>query len=196
MGTDRVEAYHDQCLCGSGEVIINFCTPDHPWPTSSKWFETSVSCSDCLDKYALIEQDNKYVFVDKNHLKIRDDYGAEYSQRSDDILKWPEVKEILDNLTNILEAQPSIAACYRLLNANGLIVYGTVGTFRRHWSGASNYVRNNVRASSLNNIMKLTGKIVKKVETEVGELEILWEKHNESIPIVGQPLLDISPYMW
>lgn len=95
MGTDRVEAYHDQCLCGSGEVIINFCTPDHPWPTSSKWFETSVSCSDCLDKYALIEQDNKYVFVDKNHLKIRDDYGAEYSQRSDDILKWPDQGEAL-----------------------------------------------------------------------------------------------------
>lgn len=193
MGTDRIEAYRGKFVCGGGEVVINFCTPDHPWPTQSKWFETSVSCRDCLDNYSLIEQGKHFVFVKKSDLKVRDEYWSEYLRRGEELLAWPEVIEILEELEGVLENQSSMAACHRLLSAHRLEYY-SVGTFRKKWSGASDWIRNNVRVSNLENVMNLIGKREKKVEDELKVLEALYEKYKEPLPIVGEPLLDASRY--
>jgi len=193
MGTDRSEVHHGPCVCGKGEVNITFCTPDHPWPTQSKWFETSVSCKACSKEYSLIEQGKHFVFVKNTDHGRREEYWREYLRRADGLLRWPEVAALLQDLEEVLEGQNSIAACHRLLSAHRLDYY-SVGTFRKKWSGASGWIRNNISASNLKNVMKILGKSDEKVEAELQELEGLYKKHKEPLPIVGEPLIDISHY--
>lgn len=193
MGTDRIEAYRGPCLCGSGEVVINFCTPDHPWPTQSKWFETSVTCNSCRSEYDLVEQGNSFVFVDKADVENRKALWAEYSTRSDDLFSWPETKKLLKKLEALLDRQPSMAACHRLLSAHNF-AYESYSTFRKKWNGASDWMRNNVRTGNLERILELLGKKEPKISKELAKLEALWEKHNAPLPIVGDPLLDTSSY--
>ena len=193
MGTDRSDVYRGPCPCGKGEVNITFCTPDHPWLTQSKWFETSISCEACSKKYSLIEQGKHFVFVQKDDQRRSEEYWREYSRRADALLTWPDVAALLHELEDVLERQKSVAACHRLLCAHRLDYY-SIGTFRKKWSGASGWIENNIRASNLKNVMELLGRNHKKIEEELQALEGLYEKHKEFLPIVGEPLVDVSHY--
>lgn len=194
MGTDRMEVHKGPCICGAGEVKINFCTPDHPWPTKSKWFETSVSCKNCNDNYGLIEQNNRFVFVKKSDVKFREDLWSEYSSRSDKLLMWPQTEKILKRLELLLDNQPSMAACHRLLSVYRLY-NGSVSTFRKKWNGAAEWIRSNVRVYNLESVMRLLEIEDNKISQELSDLKILWDKHQRPLPIEGDPIMDTSPYM-
>lgn len=193
MGTDRIEAYRGPCICGTGEVVINYCTPDHPWPTQSKWFETSVTCDSCSTEYDLVEQNNQFVFVSKSDVKRQKGLWAEYSRRSDDLMKSVETRRLLEDLEGLLDAQPSMAACHRLLRAHNL-VYESYGTFRKRWNRGAEWVRRNVRASNLDKVLDLLGKMDPTISRELSELEALWNQYKAPLPVVGEPLLNTSPY--
>lgn len=193
MGTDSSDVYHGPCPCGMGEVNITFCTPDHPWPTQSKWFETSISCEACSKKYLLVEQGKHFVFAHTLDQSRREEYWHEYSRRADAMLTWPESVALLHELADVLENQKSVAACHRLLSAHQLDYY-SISTFRKKWSGGSDWIKNNIRASNLKNVMKLLGRNLKKIEDETKALEGLYEKYKKPLPIVGEPLVDVSRY--
>ena len=100
---------------------------------------------------------------------------------------------LLHELEGMLERQKSVAACHKLLSAHRLYYY-SIGTFRKKWSGASGWIQNNIRASNLKNVMKLLGRNHRQIEEELKALEGLYEKHKELLPIVGEPLVDVSHY--
>ncbi|HEC92374.1 MAG TPA: hypothetical protein ENI51_05180 [Candidatus Atribacteria bacterium] len=193
MGTDRLEIYQGQCPCGKGKVKITFCTPDHPWPTQSKWFETSILCKDCSRRYSLLEQENHFVFVEKEEQRRREEYWREYSRKSDALLSSPDVVALLQELERLLDAQRSMAACHRLLHAYQLDYY-SIGTFRKKWAGANNWIKNNIRVGNLRNVMKLLRKKNSRIEKELESIEELYKKYHEPLPIVGSPLIDVSNY--
>ncbi|MBW2098678.1 MAG: hypothetical protein JRG77_07730 [Deltaproteobacteria bacterium] len=193
MGTDRLEIYRGKCPCGAGDVSIVFCTPDHPWPTQSKWFETSISCGSCSKKYSLVEQNKAFVLIEKEEEHAREELWREYLHRSKALLSSPEVGELLQELEGLLEYQPSMAACHRILSAHGLDYY-SIGTFRKKWSGASDWIKNNIGVHNLENVMKLLGKGSVVIERELRSLEELYENYKKPFPIIGTPLVDVSNY--
>jgi hypothetical protein len=193
VGTDRIEAYGGVCVCGTGEVKINFCTPDHPWPTKSKWFETSVTCDSCRAEYDLVEQNNQFVFVRKSDVRKQQALWSEYSRRSDNILKAVETRKLLNDLEALLDRQPSMAACHRLLRAHNL-EYESYATFRKRWNGGGDWVSRYVRASNLDKVLELLGKKDPTISNELSGLDALWEQHKAPLPVVGNPLLNTSPY--
>ena len=193
MSSDCTEAYRGPCICGSGEVVIEFCTPDHPWPTKTKWFNHSVTCSRCRSEYHLIEQDSKFVFVRKSDVQEREALRDEYSRRCDDFLTWPETKEVLEQLETLLDDQPSIAACHRLLRSCKL-TSESYSSFCRKWNGAAEWIENNVRVYNLGKVLELLDKHVSRIANEMVQLEKLREEQGESLPYIGEPLLDTSRY--
>ncbi len=68
-----------------------------------------------------------------------------------------------------------VAAVYRLLSSAGLEHY-SVGTFRRHWTGAKDWIKNCARPSTLVQMYELVGMSTQRLETMLGELSAL-EKH-------------------
>lgn len=193
MGTDRLDVYRGPCLCGKGEVTITFCTPDHPWPTQSKWFETSNSCEDCSKEYSLTKQVNHFVFVRKGDQRQSEDYWKEYSRRSGELLSWPDVNQLLHELESLLESKKSMTACHMLLSAHKLDYY-SIGTFRKKWTGAKDWIRNNIRSSNIINVMDLLGSNNQGIEEELKALEVLYAKYKEPLPVIGALLIDVSRY--
>lgn len=193
MGTDRSEIYSGPCLCGKGEIIINFCTPDHPWPTQSNWFETDISCKSCSKEFVLIEQGQHFVAVKRSDYDRCQQYMEEYHKESKELMKSQEVIALASDLRELLESQKSIAACHRLLRSHGLDYY-SIGTFRKHWLGAAEWVRHNITTSNLKNVMKALNASNSVISNKLEMIEELYKKHKEPLPVVGQPLINVSRY--
>jgi hypothetical protein len=187
------EAYRGPCACGAGEVTINVHTPDHPWLTNSRGFKTSVTCDNCRAEYDLIEQDNQFVFVRKSDVKQQQALWSEYWQRSEELLKAAETRELLDDLGTFLDRQPSVAACHRLLRVHDL-VYESYATFRKRWNGGGDWVRSHVHASDLDEVLDLLGKKDPTISNQLSEFEALLQQHKAPLVVVGKPLLNTSPY--
>lgn len=192
--TDSINIYKGSCCCGGGEIIITFCTPDHPWRTESKWFEQSITCKACDEKYCLVEQNKKYILVDKSEVWKRIEYQKEYMARSKVLLSSTNADKLLNYLVELLEQQASIAAVYRLLQTAHL-VSESVGTFRKKWNGAENWVRNRLTSSNLPQVMELVGVKDEIILQEIKENEKLWAKSNEPLPYLDKPVCDVSHYI-
>lgn len=190
---DFTEIYRKPCICGSGEVIIEFCMPDHPWTTKSMWFKKSVTCSKCGSEYSLIEQDDKITLVRKSDVQKRETMKDEYLKRCNNILTWPETKEVLDLLETLLDNQPSIKACYRLLHDSGL-TSESYSSFFKKWKGAAEWIEDNVKVYNLRKVLEMLHEHVPLIINELEQLEKLRKKHDEFIPYIGEYNLDISRY--
>jgi hypothetical protein len=193
MSIDRDEVYRRQCLCGRGEVVITFCSPDHPWTTRSISFETEILCENCGLKYELIEQNDKYYFVEKNEVENRNALRAEYQQRCDNLLKLPQTIAALKEFGEFLESQPSVAVRHRLLKKADFI-NETYNTFRRHWVNANDWIRYHVRANHIVAILNILAKNEPNISAEVHALEKLYAGYRVPLITVGKPLLDTFSY--
>lgn len=193
MGNDRIEAYRGPCACGEGEVTIDFCTPDFPWLTKSNRFKTSITCGTCRTEYDLIEQSKQFVFVRKSDVKRQQALWSEYWRRSEDLLKAARTRKLLNDLETLLDTQPSVAACHRLLCAHDL-VQEPYATFRKRWNGGGDWVRSHVHASDLDEVLELLGKKDPTISNQLSEFEALLQQHKAPLVVVGKPLLNTSPY--
>lgn len=192
MGTEQHEVYRGPCHCGSGQVVINHCMPDHPWVrVTSGWFETSISCESCQSKFELVEQNNNIVVVNKSDIKAKEELRSEWHKRGNNLMAWPDVQKLLKQFEALLNDQPSMAACHRLLKANNFL-FETVGTFRKKWQGAEDWIKKNIRPSSLDKLMVLLNQNNQEISQEIMELNSLWEKIQEPFPIVGKPIFKTS----
>jgi hypothetical protein len=186
------EPYRGPCVCGAGEVTIDFGATDHPWLTKSKGFKTSITCGSCRAKYALIEQNHKFVFVRKSDVEQQQTLWSEYWQRSEALLNASETRDLLNDLGIFLDSQPSAAACHRLLHEHDLL-YESCATFRKRWTGGGDWVRSHVHASDLDEVLELLGKKDPRIADQLSELEALFQQHKAPLATVGKPLLTTSP---
>jgi hypothetical protein len=195
VGTDRSRAYYGPCPCGSGEIEIDFCTPDHPWATKSNWFEPRISCEQCAKKYTFEEQDNQYGLVDKREIKERENRYEAYRAAKSDLLSSPQAKKALSGFIKLLDGQPSMAAAHRLLSAQGL-VHGSYGTFIKRWNGAEAWVQSNIHlhAEHLDRLTEILGMKDEYISTAVSDLKRLWELYRRPLPFHDNPLIDTSSY--
>lgn len=192
-GTDRYEVFRGQCYCGSGEIIIKHCEPDHSYVRDSQgWFEATMSCENCRAKYELVEQEGNFVIVNKSDTMAQKELCSEWHKRCDNLMVWPEVQELLKELEIILNSQQSMAARYRLLRKY-FMVLESIATFRKHWHSSLGWIKRNVRASNLDNVINLLNTNNEKISQELLELKKLQRKCHKPLPIVGNPIYNTSP---
>ena len=195
MGTDRSLSYRGPCPCGSGEVEVEFCTPDHPWPTKSKWFENNITCEKCEAKYAFVEQNNRYGLVDKREIREGKKRYEAHNAAKADLLGSPQAREVVSKFIILLDGQRSMAACHRLLSSHHL-VYESYGTFIRRWKGAEAWVKSNINMhpEHLVTLSEIIGVKDDYISATVSELKRLWGESQRPLPFHGDPLFDTSPY--
>ncbi len=195
MGTDRTIAYHGPCPCGSAEIEVEFCVPDHPWPTKSKWFESRITCSKCAARYALQEQNNQYGLIDKTEIKKKEKRYEAYKAAQADLLRSQQAKEVIRRFVSLLDNQPSVAATHRLLASHNLI-YESYATFLRRWQGPEPWVQGQIGISphSLAQLAEMLGLEDDYITNAVSELIRLWDECQRPLPFHGAPLFDTSPY--
>lgn len=199
MGTDRTEIYSSSCPCGNGEMVINSCTPDHGWPTRSKWMETDISCPECSKQYELIIQDQQYILVKKSDYKaahetariIEKDIGSIFTE----IQVMPETKAVVIQFTDMLADQESMAARHRLLISSGL-EHSSIATFRKRWVSEADWVRENVNVLNLDRVIAALNSGDEKI---IGKLKVAEDLEKQrkivlsrSLPVVGKPLMKVS----
>ena len=193
MGIDRSQVYQGTCPCGAGEVNIEFCTPDHPWPTKSTWFDSMITCTECTKTYAVEEQDQHCGLVYKRDIIERKQWRESYEAAQNSLMTSSQTKEVLARLTALLDTQKSMAACHRFLSENQL-VDKTYGTFIKQWKGASAWVKSNIRANDLEQVLAAVGAQDEYISKAVLELQRLWTEYRKPLPFHGEPFFNTSRY--
>ena len=193
MGTDRSQAYRGPCPCGKGEVEVVFCTPDHPWPTKSKWFESKVNCEKCAETYSLEEQGQYYGLVERREVLGRGKRYVAYKTAQDNLMASQQAQEVIREFTALLDSQRSMAACHRLLSAHRLI-HESYGVFTKHWKGATAWVMSNIRADHLETLSAAVGMQDEYISTAMSELKKLRVEYQRPLPFHGGWLFDTSLY--
>lgn len=183
MGTDRSEVYSGPCPCGTGKVTIDYCTPDHGWPTSTPyWHSTSLDCAKCGKQYQPEQRKGSFVLVEQVELDKREKIRKQARGVADALMKDPKVTTMVDTLVAEIDKQPSKAAIHRLLTKAGL-ESSSVESFRRHWSCANRWVKTNISAHRLAELMKATKTKDAALSAKMAEMTKLYEAADEPAPI-------------
>ena len=190
MGTDITEVYRGPCPCGSSVVTVERCEPDHPWPTKSITYRTKIACGECSRSFDVIEQEGHYVLVRCSDLALRRQLRNEWHRACDEVMSGAVAQELLRDLARLLDEQPSIAACHRLLESAKL-VRDSLSTFRRKWSDCSQWTEANVSAQDLGRISALLDRENPDLRRELDRIENQWSKSSRPCPVVGAPLFSI-----
>ena len=148
MSTDLVE--RGDCPCGKGEFVVYRETPDHGWPTRN-WSRRfgELQCTDCEAEYVV--QGLKLVRRADHEAQRRE--TEERRRQEDELMESPRLKDIFARLANLLDHQQSIAATWRLLSRYNLVSISE-GTFRKHWRGGEDWVRQQSGFLLLNQLVK------------------------------------------
>src|SRR3972149_2483082 len=188
MGTERDTVYEDTCRCGKGKFRIDFCNPDHGWPTSTPfWYELFINCKSCNQVYELQQHGNHIVVVEKIEIEKKKRLTNESHRRWKLLLNTSEVKKILKDFILLIDSQRSMAAIHRLLTGAG-IEHSSVATFRKRWRSAQDWVDHHIYYFNLPDIMKLVGNNSNEILNEVRAIKKL-SKDSESLPpFVGKPI--------
>ncbi len=188
MGTDRSIEYQGPCLCGKGTFRIDYCEVDHGWPTATpQWYETYIQCSACSKRFSLQRRDARFVLIERSLLREREQRSKVADSKATEILADSEVRTALKGFERLMSHQRSVAAVYRLLTSAGL-EYCSVGTFRRHWAGAQDWIKKSAMPSSLVQIFKLVGMSTQRLKTMLAQLAALQELAQEPAEPHGKPV--------
>ena len=177
MGTDRFQVYKGPCECGNGEYLANHCTPDHPYPTNSQWWECEITCPRCAQIYKLEVRGRQLTEILISDVQEREGLQEQWYQAEKGVMERSQ--HYLNKFAATLREQSSVAAIYRYLKATGIfpLLLTTEQTFRRHWQGAGNaerWVNLNVRVEQIPSIIRFLGHEDRAIEAEVQAVENLY----------------------
>ncbi len=198
MGTERSEIARIACPCGRGEIVVTHCEPDHPWPTKSKWLETSLDCQDCRKIFVVEDRSGwidlgPVVLVKRSEVQARKEREADYDKAAKELMSSNSVRNAIQRFVQRLKAEPSVAALYRLLNSRRLIVESEA-TFRkrlRGLGGVEKWARDYARYDfHLSDIVSLLGTNEPELAAAIRKVEALRKAANDDVPIVGKPIVE------
>lgn len=192
MGTERSIEFEGPCLCGRGTFRIDDCQVDHSWPTARpQWYESKISCPDCEKKFTIEKRGGRFFLIERAALQNREDRQRAVANRVDEILADDEVVATLVQFESLLGAQRSVAAVYRLLRDADLESCAE-GTFRKHWRGPREWVRQWARPRTLPQIYAAVGASRSRLDRMLSELATLEVHANEPIEPYGEPVYAFS----
>ena len=188
MSTDRTNVFTGPCLCGSGTIEVDHCSPDHGWPVATPfWYEFRLQCDECRKVYELVKQGAQIVLVKKSDIEQRDNTRSTARQERDKFMETEIVQNVLDELVSALDDLPSMAAAHRLL-AKHRLFYESIGTFRKGWNGGAHWVARHVSYYNLPNVLTLLGQENAELENAVAAISENLADADKDLPIVGKPI--------
>ncbi|MBN2230875.1 MAG: hypothetical protein JW779_14905 [Candidatus Thorarchaeota archaeon] len=191
MGTDRIREYDCKCKCGKGTVEIDYCTPDHGWPTATPfWYEARLKCANCSVKYEIHQQDDDFVYVSKQDIADRKVLQAKVDAKNVTLLNSPRVQAMRSRLIQFLDSRPSKAAIHRTLQSIQLSSC-TIQTFRKHWKGADEWLRFNFSVHTIPTFMKLLDITDLGIQLQIKAIETLEKQASDTLPPVGNPIYTV-----
>ncbi len=194
MGTERSEYFRRTCLCGQGELVIEFCMPDHPWAQAGRGtWGLSIHCDSCKKEYVLEERNNQAVIVRKFDVQARSQLGHECYERARKIMESDQVQQHLHDFETLISSQPTVTATYNLFRSTQ-ILSSSINTFRRDLKreGATGLLRRHVNLRNMPHILNKLGKKDESLLTTIAELEALKTQAQEPCEIIGEPICDIT----
>lgn len=121
------------CPCGKGEIVVEHCTPDHPWARDNQgWYNNTLSCEECELQYEIFQKEKS----EKGRLVLREqakrvrDATEKWHQTLRKIEASPAFKRLSTQLDRTLGEQRSAAAAHRLL-VQAKLTYDSIGQYCR-----------------------------------------------------------------
>ena len=190
MGTERDEVYSGPCRCGKGTLQIDYCQPDHAWPSGQKhWHECSVHCAACERLYVIQHRGRGFFYVEKAELKKLEELSHAAYKRGQTLLKQERVQALLAQATSLLNAQSSVAAVHRLLQSKGFST-NALPTFRKHWKGADAWLKDRISPYSVDGLLSLLGVKDAAISQEMGEIGKMQAASNTMPPTIKGPIYE------
>lgn len=187
MGTDRIEEYKGPCPCGAGELQIDYCTPDHGWPTATPfWYEGRIHCPRCNALYVIQQRGGEFVLVERTKLDTQRHEEEKIRREISAVMVSGEVQAALDRIEDELGSQPSKAAVYRLLSGAGL-AFGSQNTFYRDWESPKSWIKVHVNEANLPKYLSLARLSLPSVEAKLTALRDRLAAASKPVVPIGGP---------
>ena len=188
MGTDRSTRHEGPCRCGKGKVKIDYCTPDHGWPTATPfWYESNLDCPICKAIFEIQDHDGKLVYVSRSDIQKNQVIRQQSEIKSQQLLSSSSVKQIELQLFAALSNRRTKKAKHDFLKSAQLN-HTTYQTFLKHWMGEDNWIKWNFRVRNLREIMAALGIHDQVVLNEVNAIEKLEQQASARPSPVGGPI--------
>jgi hypothetical protein len=184
------------CPCGAGTMRVTRTEPDHAWRSSSVSWDGELDCEKCKERYAVIEQGNRYVLVERVHLDERGRHKDEVDRIRAQIEASGSMAAVRRAFAERLAALPSRAAKHRLASS-ARAASGGDAWFKGELSrGPEQYAERHITAYNAEHAAAALG-------IDLGELAGLfdgWRREREladaKLPTIGEPLYELPPMAW
>jgi hypothetical protein len=143
MATDDHTTAESKCPCGNGTISVTRTTPDHPWARASQTtYSAALNCPECCKTYAILggQGDQMPGLVLKSAIDAHRGARVAHQSAEKSIRSSAPVERLCNELIARIDAAPSMAARYRLLQSFHL-VHVTYGTYRKRPTSGTEAIR-------------------------------------------------------
>jgi hypothetical protein len=180
MGTDRYEVFSEPCECGQGKYVVDECSPDHGYPTSSPfWYEGYVACKVCREHFT-VEQEGRDMLLVENAAIEENRRRSHASMEAVKALRArSDVEELLKRFAAKLDTFPSKAAIWRYLGGLGFHV-PSQSKFAREWAGGERWLARWISVKDIRRVLDALGADEPELRGEIARIEEI----GQTVPLV------------
>jgi hypothetical protein len=186
------EIYRKPCPCGAGEVSVDVCRPDEPYP-KSKRYQGHFTCKACGEKYQVMEQDTDILLVEQSEVKKRGKLLTQWHEECEVLMVSSKVLALHNQFKEILEHFSNPQRLAEYLRYVGLI-YQTDQEFGEVYQDPKSWIKHHIRASHLPKILEILQVEDPELVERASSLEDLWRQAKAPFEPVGRPLFKKYPY--
>jgi hypothetical protein len=186
------EVYRKPCPCGGGEVMVDVCRPDEPYPTA-KHYRGRFTCEACESKYRVMEQDTDILLVEQAEVKSREKLLKQWNEECETLMVSTKVLKILTQLRELLERATDVQRLGEYLRHVGLI-HETDQEFEESYEDPKSWVKHHIRVSHLPTILEILQMDDPELSEQVRSLDALWRQSKAPFEPIGKPLFKKYPY--
>ena len=186
------EVYRHPCLCGSGELFVEVCKPDTPYP-KTKRYQGTFTCEPCKEKYSIEEQGTSIIVVEISEIENRKKALEEWHHRDEDLMKSTKVTELLAHFKHYLSDFNSVFELGHALQARGLL-HENDQTFEKEFEDAEKWIKKHIRSSNLLKVVEEMEYPLEEYQADMEALEAVWKEAKAPLTGVGHPLFKKRVY--
>jgi len=195
MGTETSLYVSKPCLCGQGQLIVNYCTPDHPFAKPSQYtFQLFVECAVCKSEYDLVEQGCNATLIRRADKLNREALRSKHWAKRTEFMEREDVKFYLKLFAGVVLSAGPATFKHRLFQQADMMTMDSVATFRKTLKkfGDEELVRIHASPNSMPSLMKVIGVKNDELLRELAMLNELWKQSQEPCPPVIEPLCTLT----
>jgi hypothetical protein len=186
------EVYRKPCLCGGGEIMVDVCRPDEPYPTTKR-YQGRFTCEACGKKYQVMEQDTDILLVEQAEVKKREKLLKQWNEECETLMTSTKVLKLLGQFRELLSRSSDVQRLGEYLRHVGLI-HETDQEFVESYQDPPSWIKHHIRASHLPKVLEILQVEDLELMEKVQSLEALWRQSKIPFEPCGKPLFKKNPY--